>query len=266
MRPMPSDDGYLLDNSHDHAGRRLTALSAIFDPVTARHVDRLGVSAGWTCWEVGAGGTSVVELLADRVAPGGRVLATDIDVSRIDVAGGQIEVRRHDVAADPPPEGPFDLVHARLVLVHVPERGRALRNMVGAVHPGGWVLVEDADPMLQPLACIDATDSESELANRIRTGFRTLMASRGADLAFGRTLPRVLRDAGLVDVEADAYFQVALQACDALEEATIAVIRDRLMSEGIATEDEIDRHLAAVTAGRLDLAQPPMISAWGRRT
>ncbi len=183
----------------------------------------------------------------------------------MDATGDGIEVRRHDVAADPPPDGQFDLVHARLVLVHVPERERALRNMVDALRPGGWMLVEDADPMLQPLACIDASDPESELANRIRTGFRTLMAGRGADLAYGRTLPRVLRQAGLVDVEADAYFPVALRACDVLEEATIAVIRDQLVGEGIATGDEIDSHLAAVAAGRLDLAQPPMISAWGRR-
>jgi len=28
---------------------------------------------------------------------------------------------------------------------------------------------------------------------------------------------------------------------------------------------EIDLHLANVASGRLDLAQPPMIGAWGRR-
>ncbi|HEY0530993.1 MAG TPA: class I SAM-dependent methyltransferase [Actinoplanes sp.] len=53
--------------------------------------------------------------------------------------GGGYEVRRHDVAADPPPEpGTFDLVHARLVLVHVPDRARALATMAAALRPGGW--------------------------------------------------------------------------------------------------------------------------------
>jgi hypothetical protein len=33
----------------------------------------------------------------------------------------------------------------------------------------------------------------------------------------------------------------------------------------VATEEDIERHLANVAAGRLDLAQPPMIAAWGRR-
>jgi hypothetical protein len=39
----------------------------------------------------------------------------------------------------------------------------------------------------------------------------------------------------------------------------------RLITHGVATAEDIDRHLANVAAGRLDLAQPPMISAWSRR-
>jgi hypothetical protein len=53
-------------------------------------------------------------------------------------------------------------------------------------------------------------------------------------------------------------------ACDELERATVEQIRDRLVAAGLATEAEIDRHLASVTSGRLDLATSPMISAWGR--
>ena len=64
---------------------------------------------------------------------------------------------------------------------------------------------------------------------------------------------------------ADAYFPVALPACAPLELATVKFLREQLIAKGIATAEEIDRHLASVAAGRLDLAQPPMISAWGRR-
>ncbi|WP_431933895.1 methyltransferase domain-containing protein [Nonomuraea jabiensis] len=41
-----------------------------------------------------------------------------------------VEVRRHDVARSDPPDEVFDLVHARLVLVHVADRDRALRSMI----------------------------------------------------------------------------------------------------------------------------------------
>ena len=260
-----ADDEYLLDNRSAAASPRLDALAAVFDPTTFRHVDALGIGEGWHCWEVGAGGPSVVRWLAQRVGPGGRVLATDIDVSWTQSAAGRgVEVRRHDVARDPPPAESFDLVHARLVLVHVAGRADALRSMVQALRPGGWILVEDADPALQPLSSLDPRSSEDELANRLRTGFRALMAERGADLAYGRTLPGLLRGAGLVDVAADAYFPVAMPECAALETTTIELIRDQLVQHGIATAAEIDSHLANVAAGRLDLAQPPMVSAWGR--
>jgi len=91
------------------------------------------------------------------------------------------------------------------------------------------------------------------------------MAGRGADLAYGRTLPRVLRDAGLADVAADAYFPITGPACDRLEQATVEQIRGRLVAAHLATDDEIDRHLANVAAGVLDLATSPMISAWGQK-
>jgi len=90
------------------------------------------------------------------------------------------------------------------------------------------------------------------------------MAQRGVDLAYGRTLPRLLRSAGLVDVAADAYFPLSMPACAPLETTTIELIRDQLVHHEIATDAEIDEHLESVASGRLDLAQPPMISAWGR--
>ncbi|MFJ9852856.1 methyltransferase domain-containing protein [Streptomyces sp. NPDC101150] len=266
MAEHDTDRGYLLDNRQSEAGIRFGALAELFDPVTFRHVDGLGIGPGMRCWEVGAGGPSVPLGLAERVGPTGTVIATDIDVSWTrDIAGDGIEVYSHDVAADPPPPGGFDLVHARLVLVHVADRAQALRSMVQALRPGGRLLLEDADPALQPLLCPDESGPEQRLANRLRSGFRTLMAGRGADLAYGRTLPRVLREAGLDDVQADAYFPITSPACAVLEDATVRQIRHRLVAEGLATDEEIERHLANVATGRLDLATAPMISAWGRR-
>src|SRR5664280_1942590 len=93
--------------------------------------------------------------------------------------------------------------------------------MVAALRPGGWLVLEDADPALQPLICPDEYGPAQQRANRLRRGFRTLLAQRGAELAFGRTLPRLLRQAGLVDVEADGFFPVTSPACAVLETATV---------------------------------------------
>ncbi|MER8014783.1 methyltransferase domain-containing protein [Streptomyces griseoluteus] len=263
---MTPSDGYLLDNRQAEAGERFDAFASLFDPTTFRHLERLGIGAGWRCWEVGAGGTSVVSWLARKVGPTGTVLATDIDTSRLDtVARPPVEVRTHDVGGDEPPGRGFDLVHARLVLVHVPDRERALRTMTEALRPGGRLLIEDADPALQPLTCPDEHGPEERLANRLRQGFRRLLAERGADLSYGRRLPRLLREAGLRQVEADAHFPLTSPACTALELATVRQIRGRLVEAGLATDEDIDRHLANVAAGGMDLATAPMISAWGRK-
>jgi hypothetical protein len=137
--------------------------------------------------------------------------------------------------------------------------------MIQALRPGGRLLIEDADPALQPLSCPDEYGPEQRLANRLRQGFRKLLADRGADLAYGRKLPRLLRQAGLLQVEADAYFPMTSPACTALEAATVRQIRDRLVAAGLATDEEIDQHLAHVEAGDMDLTTAPMISAWGRK-
>ncbi|WP_406446433.1 methyltransferase domain-containing protein [Streptomyces sp. NBC_01613] len=263
---MTRSDGYLLDNRQTEARERFDAFATLFDPTTFRHLEGFGIGSGWRCWEVGAGGTSVVSWLAKKVGPTGQVVATDIDTSLLaSVARPPVNVRVHDVGAEEPPGEDFDLVHARLVLVHVPDRERALRSMIKALRPGGRLLLEDADPALQPLVCPDEHGPEQQLANRLRHGFRKLLADRGADLAYGRRLPRLLREAGLRNVEAEAYFPLTSPACAALESATIRQVRERLVTANLATNEDIDRHLANVAAGGMDLATAPMISAWGRK-
>lgn len=265
-RGMTRSDGYLLENRQAEAGQRFGAFASLFDPTTFRHLEALGLGPGLRCWEVGAGGTSVVSWLAEKVGPAGRVVATDLDTSLVaSAAHPPVEVRVHDVGTEEPPGEGFDLVHARLVLVHVPDRARALRSMIKALRPGGRLLIEDADPALQPLICPDEYGPEQQLANRLRHGFRKLLAERGADLSYGRKLPRLLREAGLCDVEADAYFPVTAPACAVLEAATVRQIRDRLVAAGLATDEDIDRHLANVEGGGMDLTTAPIISAWGRK-
>jgi SAM-dependent methyltransferase len=259
------DEGYLLDNQQAEAGSRFEAMSQLFDPVTFRHLAAVGVAPGWACWEVGAGSASVPRWLAAQVGPSGRVLATDLDTAWMPAEGAGFEVLRHEVGVDEPPAGPFDLVHARLLLVHLPRRAEVLVDLVRVLRPGGWLVVEDADPALQPLVCPDEYGPAQRLANRVQAGFRSLLAARGAELVFGRTLPRLLRAAGLRDVRAEAFFPVGAPACQALQLATVRQVRTGLLAAGLVTEAELDQHLSDVVSGVLDLATAPLISAWGRK-
>jgi SAM-dependent methyltransferase len=205
-------------------------------------------------------------LLAEQVGSDGLVVATDIDVVWAETArSSNVHVIKHNVVTEQPPGVSFDLIHARLVLVHVPERARALHNIVRALKPGGWLLIEDADPNLQPLACIIENSPAEVLINKLRRGFRELMQRRGVDLSYGRTLPRTLRDAGLEDVMADAYFPIGQPECQALERATVSMLAAQMITAQLASEVEIQTCLNYLDSQKLDIATAPMISAWGRR-
>src|SRR4051795_2331121 len=116
-------DRYLFDNTARQAGDRFGALGSLFDAVTFRHLDDLGIGPGQRCWEVGAGGGSVVRWMGDRVGTAGFVWPPDLDVQWLEADGQRPTVRisRHDLMRDDVLEGRFDIVHERLVLAHIPQ-------------------------------------------------------------------------------------------------------------------------------------------------
>jgi hypothetical protein len=122
------DHRYVLDNARVEAGERFTRLAELFDGVTRGHFDRLGVRAGWRCWEVGAGGPSIPEALATAVGPTGYVLATDINPAWLNPHGGY-EVLRHDIVGDAPPR------QARLTWY---TRGSCSCSFTCPTVPGRW--------------------------------------------------------------------------------------------------------------------------------
>jgi SAM-dependent methyltransferase len=263
-----SDAGYLFDNAALEADDRFGALGALFDPVTFRHLDRLDVREGWRCLEVGAGGGSVARWLATRVGESGHVLATDLDPRWLERSAppANVEVRQHSIGDDPLPESHFDLAHERLVLMHLPERVAALRSMVASVRPGCWVLVEDFDSDIAPEAFPSPRSSDEELGNRVARSIRALLALRGADTAFGHKLPRLLSDAGLEQIGADAY--QAIEAGDAvrsLQRANLRQVGGALVEQALVSRAELERYVALLDERQVSPSSPLLVSAWGRR-
>ena len=252
---------YLLDNRAVQAGDRMGALSALFDRVTDHHFEAIGVGPDWRCWEVGAGGIGVPLLLAER-ASSGSVLATDIEIGWLERAPARVEVRQHDVRDELPGTG-FDLIHARLVLGHLVEREDVLHKLTTALRPGGWLFIEDFDAEIESSAFMDPSTDIERLGNKIRLGFIDLLRKRGAVTTFGRTLPRLFREAGLVDIVADGRLTLAHPGGAELEYANIDQVRAGLVAQNYATEDEIDAYLAALA--ELIPTGPPLISVYGRR-
>ena len=256
---------YLLDNATPEAPLRFAALSALFDPGTIRHLEERGVGCGWLCLEVGAGGGSIASWLADRVGPTGHVLATDIDTRCLQsLTLPNLEVRRHNIATDPLPEAVFDLVHARLVLMHLPEREQALARMISALKPGGWLIDEEYDNCsLLPNPAINP----GEVLLPTQVAVNRLLDDGGVDRLFGRRLIGRLRAHGLIGVAAEAHAFMCQCASPGanLVRATYELLQRDLIDGNYLTAQQFRQDLA--TLEDPDFLTPSAIlwSAWGRR-
>jgi SAM-dependent methyltransferase len=197
---------YVFDNDSVHAYEQHRCLSDLLDPITTARLATTGVGDGWHCLEVGAGGGSVAGWLARRVAPTGRVLATDLKPGRIPPAP-RLEIARHDIVRDPLPEAGFDLVYARLVLLHLPERRAVLDRLVRALRPGGWLQLDEFDISYGP-ALLMPDEGARALYERFLAAKVSLLERAGADPAWGRRAAAAMREAGLVEVDPQPSLQL----------------------------------------------------------
>ena len=260
----PSRSSYVLDPAWHAERERLTSLTELYDGTTMRLAEELGLTTGWHCAELGAGTGTVARLLADRVGPDGSVLAVDTDTRFLDVlADDVLTVERQDVTATPLPAGSFDLVHARLLLEHLPERDAVLPAVAEALVPGGWLLVEDFHWITTSV--IDPPDPQYI---RVAEACRTLMSAGGYDPGYGARLPRALAEAGLTDVGTSA--SSALVRADQRRgvpqwELLVEQLRPALLARGLVTEADLAGFTALCHDGDTVLFAPLMVSSWGRR-
>jgi SAM-dependent methyltransferase len=188
---------YVFDNDNTHSDEQHRCLAAAYDPATTGSLAATGVGPGWQCLEVGAGGGSIAQWLAGRVAPTGGVLATDINPRHIRAAPG-LTVQRHDVVHDPLPERRFDLVHARLVLLHLPDRLAVLDKLVRALKPGGRLQLDEFDIAYGPAL----GGPDNGLYERFLDAKAEVMRTAGALGTWGRSVGAAMTAAGLERVEA----------------------------------------------------------------
>jgi cyclopropane fatty-acyl-phospholipid synthase-like methyltransferase len=93
-------------------------MSSLLDSMELAHIAKLGVGPGWRCLELGCGNGSIVQAPAARVAPGGNVVASDLDISYLgNLKAPGLEVRRIDVLHDEIEKGFYDFEVARALLL-----------------------------------------------------------------------------------------------------------------------------------------------------
>jgi SAM-dependent methyltransferase len=231
--------GYAFDNDTAQASAQHSALSDLLDAGTRQRIEALIELPGKRCLEVAAGGGSIAHWLADRVGPDGEVVATDLKPQHIAARAG-LAVRTHDITSDEP-IGRYDLVHARLLLNHLPQRETALRHMVDALQPGGVLLTEDLwhTPEL-PLVAY-GPEPAATLVNRYHALHLRVLFDHGNDRDWSRNALGAFHRAGLTGTEMRVYgssWRGGSPGCRLLLAGT-GQLRPEILALGM-TEQELD--------------------------
>jgi SAM-dependent methyltransferase len=230
--------GYAYDNAHPTAAKQHSALSATLDPVSQARLTGFGDLRGKRCLIVGAGGSGLPGWLAARVGDGGRVTATDIDTRHIP-ADPRVVVVEHDITTGLPPGGPWDIVVARLVLMHLPDREQVLAQLADGLAPGGILLIEDwyLDTRHAVLAAFGV--HAGDVYARYQRAVVDILATCGTDPTWAVRIHATMRNIGLTRVDTRIDSPVWTPGSPALEltEVTIAQHRDALRVAGLTADD-----------------------------
>jgi len=234
---------------------------------------QVDLAAGAHVVDIGCGPHGCLELLAGRVGPAGRVVGVErnedaVALARQHVADRglrNVEVRCGDARSTGLPRAAFDLATARLVLVNVPEPQQIVAEAVALVRPGGWVAFHEADYVGH--VCDPPLEAWTALVDLLVRYSR----EHGIDPFVGRRTPRLLREAGLADVQVNPVIHtyppdnprryILLEFAENLSERVLA---ERMVGEGELTE------LKAALKRHLDSPDTLVVShiffqAWGRK-
>jgi SAM-dependent methyltransferase len=242
---------------------RLQLLEQMLDEETISTVEQRGIQPSWRCLELGAGAGSIARWLASR-CPDGQVVATDIGTTFLTgLSAPNLQVRQHDVVTEDFPPGSLDLIHARWLLVNVPQREEVLSKIVSWLAPGGWLVTEDVE-----FSPVDS--SPHPPVRRLMNAFEKLLAdTHGADFHWARRrLPTALAEAGLVELGMSMSVKCVGDGGSAQKffQSSITQAHDGLVSLGLLSEAEYIAAMAPIDDPAVFDAPFANLAAWGRST
>ncbi|MEV8096772.1 methyltransferase domain-containing protein [Kitasatospora sp. NPDC085879] len=262
---------YAFDPSRAAELERVQGIEATWDTCTIGLLESLGPGQGGSFLEVGAGAGSIARWAVGRVGASGEVVATDLDTRFLQNLPPGVTVLRHDIRTDPLPADRYDLVHARLVLSHLPERDAALATAAAACRPGGVVLIEEFDEsdtfggsLHRPR--VNSAEAEAILL-RAWPAVGVFVASLGYDATYGHRLADSLADCGLTDVTVTRTVAVLRGATPQARayRNSVAHLGLRMIEHGFLSAERLDPVLTLLDDPGFSMATPVLVSAMGRR-
>ncbi|MEG3630706.1 class I SAM-dependent methyltransferase [Streptomyces poriticola] len=240
---------------------RIDAGALVYDPVTTRRLEALGAGPGLRCLEVGAGTGTVARWLLEE-AGADEVVALDRDTGALTALDSpRLRVVTADLTDERLRLDGFDLIHARFVLMHLPERRRIVSRLASGLNPGGWLVLGDA------VELPDVLDTSSAYRRTMDAMWQALRTTIGTDISTVPAYPHFLREEGLQQVGAELWCP-PMRPDGALARfwtETLRRMRPALEATGRVDADAVDETLAYLAAPHLAELGPGMAMAWGQR-
>jgi SAM-dependent methyltransferase len=247
---------------------RLHVQGAAMAPDCAVMLDMIGVSAGWTCLDLGCGPGGITGLLSERAGPSGRVVGLDADPIFIEYARGRAAANVEFVFGNAYrtglPDGGFDLVHMRFVASTAGHPEALLQEAIRLARPGGFVAIQEPD--MATLRC----NPPHPAWDRLKAALEGAFANAGADICLGRRLFAVVRGIGLDNVQYRPFL-LGIRSDHPMVDylpSTVESLRHAITGRGLMTDGEFD---AAVADCRAHLRDPGTVfttytvaQVWGR--
>lgn len=235
-------------------------------------LDQVNLRPGSLAIDIGCGPQGILDLLSERVGSPGKAVGLEQSQPTVGQARRfakirgleNVEVIHGDANHTGLPRGSFDFVHARLVLINIPEPQRVVDEMAALARPGGIVASHEGD--WHGWIC-DPPSAARDALFEICDGYARAI---GIDLAIGRKSHRLLRTAGLEDVRVHPTIR-SLPHGHPRRGIFLEFLRNmraRLLVHGAISEAEFNRLTAELTR---DLDDPhrllchPYFLAWGRK-
>lgn len=219
---------------------RLQAIEAEFDLAGRRRLYATGLTAGWRCLEVGPGAGSLMQWMGEKVGPSGHVVALDLTTKFLpDRRPEHVEIHQGDIRTASLPQGSFDLVHARYVLIHLPDYEVALSRMLAALKPGGWIILEEPD--FSASRGIAGEAAQLAAMQHINQAIHRMYESRGMDDALGLKLLPFLQMRGLCELamEYEAPVSAGGSGLAKMMAMSAQQLQEKYLATGIVTEADL---------------------------
>jgi SAM-dependent methyltransferase len=252
---------------------RLRRQSAELAGHSATLLDRAGLRPGQAAADLGCGPSGILGLLAGRVGPAGRVTGLEINPASVALARefaaehglANVEVMQGDARSTGLPADSFDLVHARTLLINIPDPGGVVAEMVRLARPGGWVVA------LEPDVAVSVCYPPHPAWDRLLELSISVHRQNHADPFIGRRLPGLFRQAGLTEigVEAAADIYPPGHSRRTVRMDLVRSMRPAILDRKLADErelEELDRAAREHVGDPDTLVLPHLLFlAWGRK-